>query len=360
MTKLAAIAAAAIGVLVSVPLLAAAGAAGGAVPTREALDDIPPAYLALYQTAVRDRCPRLPWAVLAAIGKIESDHGRTGGARLGPDGRVEPRIIGVALDGSPGTRQVGDTDDGLYDGDGIFDRAVGPMQFIPSTWARAGVDASGDGLADPHNAIDAVHAAASYLCSVGADDPSRIRDAVWAYNHSWEYVDAVLIQASRYAVDGGERVRPSPTLIAMVLANPRLDIYADGRRDIASGLIDARILTILQLASERHTLTVSSLKTGHSRCVGGRDYAGCRVSHHWHGRAVDISAVDGGPVSESNAAARTLAGWLAALPTSIRPTEVGSPWSEFSRFEGFFADRDHADHIHLALGPVKAHLGDHR
>jgi hypothetical protein len=233
MIKLAVIAAAAIGALVAVPLLAAAGAVGGAVPTSEAFGDIPPAYLALYRTAVRDRCATLPWALLAAIGKIESDHGRTGGAHLEPDGRVEPKIIGVALDGASESQQVRDTDDGVFDGDGIYDRAVGPMQFVPSTWASTGLDASGDGLADPHNAVDAVHAAASYLCSVGADDPSRIRDAVWAYNHSWEYVDAVLAQASRYAAGGGERVRPSPTLIAMVLTNPRLDIYAEGRQDIA-------------------------------------------------------------------------------------------------------------------------------
>lgn len=327
-----------------------ASSATMATPSSPAVAEIPAFYLRLYQDAAARRCPTLPWPVLAAIGKVESDHGRIGGASFGPDGRVQPSIIGIALDGSNGTARILDTDRGRLDADTVFDRAVGPMQFIPSTWALHGVDASGDGLGDPHNAIDAVQAAAAYLCAVGANDPERIADALWSYNHSWEYVDRVLSIASTYVLGGLTNAPPNPTLIGLVLNNPRLDIYEAGRGDIAAGRIDARVLTLLQLASERHTLRISSLKSGHSRCVGGRDYDGCRVSYHWHGRAVDISAVDVLPVSRDNTAARALALWLGALPDQLGPTEVGTPWPELAGGP-FFADGQHDRHIHVGFAP---------
>lgn len=209
MLKLVAAGAVALGALMTAPLLAAAGMVGGGPPSEEALAEIPPAYLAIYQDAVFQRCPTLPWAVLAAIGSIESNHGRHGGGRLQADGTVSPPIIGIPLDGTNGTAEIRDTDDGLFDRDTVYDRAVGPMQFIPSTWATSGVDASGDGFADPNNAIDAIHAAAGYLCAVGADDPTNIRGAIWSYNHSWEYVDAVLARAAGYMSHGPSTVGES-------------------------------------------------------------------------------------------------------------------------------------------------------
>jgi hypothetical protein len=335
--------------VVLLPALVLAAAAGGTglTPTDSARADIPPTYLALYQDATSRRCPTLPWSVLAAIGKVESDHGRLGGARLQPDGTVTPRIIGVALDGSPGVARILDTDRGRHDGDTTYDRAVGPMQFIPSTWAAYGIDATGSGAADPHNAVDAIHSAAHYLCAVGASDPARIPQVILAYNRSTTYRDRVLEIAASYAAADLELKTASPTLIAMVLANPRLDIYSAGRDDIAAGRIDARVLTLLQLISHDHALTVVSLKTGHSRCIGGGDYPGCRVSHHWHGRAVDIAVVDGRPVNRSNSTARVLAERLHTLPSPLRPSETGTPWGDLRSRAGFFSDAAHTRHLHL-------------
>ena len=343
---------AAVGLLIALggPLLAVTAASGSPQlpPTGTALAGVPPAYLALYQDATTQRCPGMPWSVLAAIGKVESDHGRLGGARLHPDGTVSPRIIGVALDGSPGVRRIRDTDGGRYDGDPVYDRAVGPMQFIPSTWAAYGIDASGNGIADPHNAIDAIHSAARYLCASGASDPTRLDRAILAYNRSTAYRDRVLQIAAEYATDGlGGTATATPTLIAMVLANPNLDIYPAGRDDIATGRIDARVLTLLQHLSEEHRLTIVSLKTGHSRCIGGGDYPGCRVSHHWHGRAVDIAAIDGRPVNSSNPTARALALHLHQLPQPLRPSEVGTPWPDLTPLPGYFSDAAHTRHLHL-------------
>jgi hypothetical protein len=337
--------------VLTLPVLVLAAATGVSPqqPTWAAQADIPPAYLALYQDATAHRCPTLPWSVLAAIGKVESDHGRLGGSRLQPDGTVSPRIIGVALDGSPGVARILDTDRGRYDGDSTYDRAVGPMQFIPGTWAAYGLDATGGGTADPHNAVDAIHSAANYLCASGASDPARVSQAILAYNRSTTYRDRVLEIAAGY-VATGVVVTASPTLIAMVLANPRLDIYPAGRDDIAAGRIDARVLTVLHVLSQQHTLTVVSLKTGHSRCIGGGDHTGCRVSHHWHGRAVDVAAIDGRPVDSSNTTARAVAQRLHELPHRLRPSEVGTAWADLSRLPGYFSDEAHRGHLHLGWG----------
>lgn len=128
---------------------------------RQALVGRPESYLELYQRAAT-LCPGLSWTVLAAIGQVESGHGRNNG----------PSSAG----------------------------ALGPMQFMPSTWKSYGVDGDGDGQADIWSAYDAVPAAAKYLCANGAGlGGEKLRKSVWFYNHSWAYVDRVLSLATAYA-----------------------------------------------------------------------------------------------------------------------------------------------------------------
>ena len=151
-------------------------AAGQPRPSRAAVADVPAAYLYLYQQAAR-RCRGLSWAVLAGVGKVESDHGRTW-------------LPGVRS----GWNHAG---------------AAGPMQFgigvgqAGNAWARFGRDFDRDGRRSVYDPGDAIPAAARYLCAHGA--PRQLGRALYAYNHSWSYVAKVKQLARRYVARRGER-----------------------------------------------------------------------------------------------------------------------------------------------------------
>ncbi|MGA5897625.1 lytic transglycosylase domain-containing protein [Streptomyces venetus] len=145
------------------------------------------------ETALRDAKPgcNLPWQLLAAIGRVESGQAR--GGRVNADGTTTSPILGPQLDGN-GFALIKDTDNGAYDGNSDYDQAVGPMQFIPSTWAWAGRDGNDDGKKDPNNIYDAALAAGHYLCR-GNWDLSDQRDldrAILSYNNSREYLNLVM------------------------------------------------------------------------------------------------------------------------------------------------------------------------
>lgn len=142
----------------------------------------------------------LRWTTLAAIGRVESNHGSTGDSSLASDGRALPPITGEPLDGEGSRLLIPDTDGGALDDDTEYDRAVGPMQFIPETWRVEAVDATGDDVADVHNIHDAALAAANYLCR-GGRDLSTATDwwaAVHSYNDVSAYADAVFAAANEY------------------------------------------------------------------------------------------------------------------------------------------------------------------
>lgn len=144
------------------------------------------------------------WYQLAAIGRVESGHGTYRGSSVGGDGLTTGRILGPVLDGTR-FASIPDTDGGLHDGDTVWDRAVGPMQFIPSSWKLFGRDGNGDDFDDPHNIYDAALAAAEHLCRAhnGLDQPERYRQALFGYNRSAAYGQMVMGYAEGYraAVD---------------------------------------------------------------------------------------------------------------------------------------------------------------
>ncbi|HEX6198241.1 MAG TPA: PASTA domain-containing protein [Jiangellaceae bacterium] len=173
---------------------------------------IPAMVLAAYQAAAErlaseDPSCGLRWQVLAGIGKVESSHAR--GGQLNAAGVTVPAIIGPVLNGGPGVAAISDSDDGAWDGDVVWDRAVGPMQFIPGTWRGFGADADGDGVSDPHNVWDATLAAGRYLCAGGGDlrTEAGLRAALYRYNHSASYVNHVLAWINAY-LDGEPTATP--------------------------------------------------------------------------------------------------------------------------------------------------------
>jgi hypothetical protein len=156
-------------------------------------------YTELVLAQTRPNC-KLAWTTLAAIGKVESDHGRTAGATLGADGLASPPILGPVLNGTNNTQRIVDTDDGTMDGDISYDRAVGPMQFIPSTWRQHAVDANNDGLQDVSNIFDAALAAGNYLCQ-GSRNMGNAQDwwnAILSYNDVRAYAQDVFDRANEY------------------------------------------------------------------------------------------------------------------------------------------------------------------
>jgi hypothetical protein len=143
---------------------------------------------------------QLPWTLVAAIGRVESNHGRHGGNMLNGSGVAVPGIYGPRLDGIS-TAKINDTDAGQFDNDSAFDRAVGPMQFIPGTWRAMGVDGDGDGVRNPQDIDDAAMSTAVYLCSgnTNLSNAADLNQAVLRYNHSQSYVDLVISISKAYA-----------------------------------------------------------------------------------------------------------------------------------------------------------------
>jgi hypothetical protein len=159
---------------------------------------IPESVLAAYQRAVtltsksEPGC-HLPVALLAAIGEVES--GQADGGAVDRTGTTLQPILGPVLDGQNGYAAIPNTYGTRWNQSGAWARAVGPMQFIPSTWALWGAGGN------PDNVNDAALAAARYLCAGGRDlaTPSGVQSAVESYNDSYQYLVTVVQWMSVYS-----------------------------------------------------------------------------------------------------------------------------------------------------------------
>ena len=177
-------------------------------------NDVPEAALRAYKRAAKamaqsDPGCQISWTLLAAIGRVESNHGRFGGSQLGSDGISRPAIVGPRLDGAGAFAAIRDTDGGRLDGDKTWDRAIGQMQFLPSTWSSVARDGDGDGVKNPGDIDDSALGSAVYLCGAGdlSTDAGMAR-AAFRYNHSDYYVALVL--AFTHGFETGAFVLPSP------------------------------------------------------------------------------------------------------------------------------------------------------
>jgi len=307
------------------PAPPAADATTPAGASRFALADIPRAYLALYQAAAT-ACPKLTWPVLAGIGKVETNHGRS-------------QAPGVHA----GLNRAG--------------CCAGPMQFNltngpPSTWQAFG-------RGNVYDPSDAIPAAARKLCANGlagqppASDPcpqvlggAAVHLALLRYNNACWYVHEVVTLAARYATTTSRRPAASDDPFVQALAhNPRITTTTshgcDPAPDLASGKLDLRVQSILAAIAQHYRVRISCLRTGHSTYVKGTT----RVSNHTVWRAADLDRVDGQPVSPSSSAARSLTTWLDGLEGPLRPAEVGSPFAV--GHQPYFTDEAHQEHVHI-------------
>jgi len=186
-----------------------------------------------------DRACHIDWALLAAIGRVESDHARFGGNQLDAADVAQPGIIGIPLDGTNGTARITDSDGGSLDRDTVYDRAVGPMQFIPSTWLVVGVDADRDGVKNPQDMTDAASAAGIYLCSGPGDlsIPGELHSAIMRYNASDSYVQMVTDLAASYRLGVSALPSVEPTLVTIpsTTAGPPILATALGQKAAATG-----------------------------------------------------------------------------------------------------------------------------
>ena len=310
----------------------AGGRSGGGSPVVVA--DIPADYIAAYDTAAARY--GIDWAILAAIGKIECDHGRLQASGCNPPGTVN----------SAG--------------------ATGPMQFIGSTW-RLGTprmavpavgaptatpaegyatDGDGDGFADVWDPADAIAAAARLLRANGA--PADYERALLAYNHADWYVREVRVLANRYR-DAASAMPPvaigaPDASVHAVLGNPHIELTGLQRVDLASGLIDRRVVALLAWLGRGHTFVVTSLRSDHSRHTNEGN-----LSNHTFGRAVDIGAVDGERCTGTRwGSCGRLAVAIAGIAGPLHSTELiycfdpDGPLSADA-----FARADHCDHLHV-------------
>jgi len=302
----------------------------GGPPSPLAAQLIPPDMLALYQSDIVARqCHGLSWAVVAAIIHLESNDNR-----------------------NPGVSSAG---------------AMGPAQFLPSTWAKYGVDGNGDGTKNIMDPYDAVPAAANYLCALGAGDPSKLPQAIYGYNHAWWYVyggvtdsgtpfEGVLPLAHRLTLTlgngglltGGD----SQQLARSILANP--GIVPDGRlvaydlTQTANGGLPSNLLplhadtlAVLNYIGIYFQVHVSALESGGTGHADG--------SAHYQGMAFDISAINGVPTTGRDANALALLSQI--MPVLPPGSRVGQSLcgslllltpnvSEFP---------DSCDHLHLQI-----------
>jgi hypothetical protein len=307
-----------------------------------ALSDIPPDYLGLYITAAK-RCPALTWQLLAGIGKVETDHGRTPAP-------------------------------GVHTGVNSYGCCSGPMQFNirngpPSTW-----DTYGDG--NPTHVYQpqyAIPAAANKLCTDGLQHPTTIHhdpcptvtgtpaqhQAVLAYNHACWYVHQVLTLATRYTTTPQTTPTTPPTpptidpidpFTRALTKNPHLQTTSshgcNTKPDLGNPQLDLRIQSLLVILSQHWTLRISCIHTGHTKHVE----ATTRISNHYLWRAIDIDQVNHQPVRAGATNTKALLDYLDQLQGPLRPIEVGSPFAISHR--PFFTNQAHQEHIHIGYGPL--------
>jgi hypothetical protein len=235
-------------------------------------------------------------------------------------------------------------------GEGMSDEqlsSVGPLGITEDHWKKYAVDGDGNGKIKRQSPADSAATLARMIWAAG-----DLRAGLFEHNHAEWYVDSVLHDAESMA--GSCQVKtvaysvelPGPTNAPINWANVELSNQLE-MVDIQSGAIDPRILGILGAISQQHTITISALRSDHSKFTSSGN-----VSNHYYGRAMDIAAIDGVPCTDvsPDGPCGTIARQLGALPPGQEPTELiycfdpDGPANPYG-----FAQADHCDHVHVGF-----------
>jgi len=225
--------------------------------------------------------------------------------------------------------------------------ARGPFGITDGNWGRFAVDGDGDGKVKRSSPADSAATLARMIWAAG-----DLRAGLFQHNHAEWYVEALLQDAE--AMKGTCQVKtvaysvalPGPTNAPINWGNVELSNQLE-MVDIQSGAIDPRIINLIGAISQQHTITISSLRSDHSRNTSSGN-----VSNHYYGRAMDIAAIDGIPCTNvtPDGPCGTIARQLGALPPGQEPTELIYCWDpDGAANPNGFAQADHCDHVHVGF-----------
>jgi hypothetical protein len=322
-----------------------ASSAAAATTCSSGAEAIPTSYLSLYKSW--GTVAGVPWTLLAAVGSVESGHGSNPAALVPHD----KGVLGP-MQFQAGSNRLARKQDGSGD------------QGFGGTWAlwRTASGHPPYRMDDPDDEIAA--AAAKLRNDAGPTlDWSR---ALYRYNALGAYVKLVLRREQHYRLGtcepGTSSTITSPSTstpasgdgapsasIDDLLDSSSVDLAPAAAADLRSGIVDSRLVALLQWIAERHSIAVSEFRTGHPKFVTGTT----KVSNNWYGRATTITWVDGMAVSPGSAGARALWQELRTAPASIRPSELGAPWADPAN-PRFYSGADALNLIHIGFdGPTQ-------
>jgi hypothetical protein len=329
----------------------AQGACTTSVARASATASIPADYLVLYQKW--GRAYNVPWQLLAAVGSVESRHGRDPGAGV-PHDRGVLGPMQFQAGSNKLARKVNSAGDQGFGGTwGMYRKASGHPPYR---------------MDDPDDEIAAAAAKLAY----DAGEARKWPRALWRYNALHSYRRAVLKRAARLGMNSAcgllrsEHVSvsaPEPSqpaapaaapaaTPASLLASDAIAFAPPAADDVANGVADKRLVGLLGWIGQRHRIVVTVVKSGHARYVAGTR----KESNHWYGRAATISEVDGARVAPGSAAAAALWRELQKAPKWLRPDEIGAPWSSPAN-PRWFTGPDERATLHLGFDAVGAKKG---
>ena len=223
----------------------------------------------------------------------------------------------------------------------------GPLGITDDNWEQYAVDGDGDGRVRHSSPADSAATLARMIWAAG-----DLRAGLFQHNHAEWYVEAVLQDSEAMKGTCQEKTvaysvaLPGPTNAPINWRNVELSNQLE-MVDIQSGVIDPRIINLIGAISQQHTITISALRSDHSKYTSSGN-----VSNHYYGRAMDIAAIDGVPCTNvsPDGPCGTLARQLGALPAGQEPTELIYCWDpDGPANPNGFAQADHCDHIHVGF-----------